>query len=150
VRSGIYDVGAAKRHTKLTEWLTHETMIHSVRRHAEAIVPPGHADARQVLAGFCAYESHCVACHGGPAVARERWVSGMEPQPPYLLDVTQRFTPGQLFWITKNGIKMTGMPAWGESMSDPQTWSVVAFLEAMPKTNPADYLALRAGRHCRG
>jgi mono/diheme cytochrome c family protein len=149
VRSGLYDVGASKRHSKLTEWLTHETMIHSVQRRGRAIAPPDHVDARQVLVGLCAYEAHCVACHGGAAVAREAWVSGMEPQPPYLLDVTRRFTPGELFWITKNGIKMTGMPAWGESMSDPQLWNVVAFLEAMPKMDPGDYLSLRAQRHCR-
>lgn len=148
VKSGIYDVGAAKRHTKFTEWLTHETMIHSVRSHAKGIMPPERTTAVQLVSGFCSYATHCVACHGAPGVAREHWVSGFEPQPPYLLDVTQTFTPGQLFWIAKHGIKMTGMPAWGESISDREIWNVVAWLEASRRVPPQTYVRWRAERGC--
>ena len=148
VKSGAYDVGAAKRHTKLTEWLTHETMIHSVRRHADEIVPREGTTAAQLVAGFCAYETHCVACHGAAAVPREEWVSGMEPQPPYLLDMTERFTPAELFWTVKNGIKMTGMPAWGQGLSDRQIWDVVAWLEASRRLPPQTYLRWRSERRC--
>ena len=146
IKSGIYDVAAAKPHSKFTEWLTHETMIHSVRRHARGIAAPGSASAAQVRRGFCAYETHCVACHGAPAVARETWVSGMEPSPPYLLDATQRFTPSELFWIAKNGIKMTGMPAWRNSMSDAELWNVVAFMEA--RLDSQTYLQWRSAGVC--
>ena len=99
IKSGLYDVGASKPHTRFTEWVTHETMIHSVRRHAQQIV------------------------------GRQQWVSGMEPAPPYLLDINQRFTRSQLFSIVKNGIKMTGMPSWRNEMSDEQIWTVVAWIE---------------------
>lgn len=150
VRSGIYDVAASKRHTKFTEWITHETMVHSVRKQARGIVSPASTSAAQLIAGFCSYETHCVACHGAAAVARQSWVSGLEPQPPYLLDVTQRFTPPQQFWIVRNGIKMTAMPAWQGTMSELETWDVVAFLETMPKMNSADYLKLRARMRCGG
>jgi mono/diheme cytochrome c family protein len=150
VRSGIYDVGASKRHSKFTEWITHDTMVHSVRKEARGIVPPATTSASQLAAGFCSYETHCVACHGAAAVPREAWVSGLEPQPPYLLDVTQRFTPSELFWIVRNGIKMTAMPAWQETMSERETWDVVAFLETMPKMNSADYLRLRGRVRCGG
>jgi cytochrome c553 len=148
VKSGIYDVGASRRHTRFTQWITHDTMIHSVRRHANGITPPPWTSAQQLLAGYCAYETHCVACHGAAAVAREQWVNGLEPQPPYLLDVTHDFTPPQLFWIAKNGIKMTGMPAWGESMSDRQVWNVVAWLEASRDLPPQTYVRWRGRRRC--
>jgi cytochrome c553 len=148
VKSGLYNVAASHPHTEFTTWLTHETMIHSVRRHAGGISPPPRTSPAQLLAGFCAYETHCVACHGAAAVARQKWVGGMEPQPPYLLDETQRFTPGQLFWIAKNGIKMTGMPSWRESMSDREIWNVVAWLEASSKLPPQTYLRLRSERRC--
>jgi len=146
VRSGLFNVGASSPHTKLTEWLTHETMIHSVRSHAKDIVEPAGADAAQIRRGFCEYETHCVACHGASAVARERWASGLEPAPPYLIDATQRFRPRELFWIAKNGIKMTGMPSWRSSMSDDELWEVVAFLEARP--DPATYAQWRSARFC--
>jgi cytochrome c553 len=148
VKSGIYDVGASKPHTTFTEWLTHETMIHSVRRHASSIEAPSRFTTAQIVAGFCAYQTHCVACHGAAAVARQQWVSGMEPAPPYLLDSTQRFTPSQLFWIVKNGIKMTGMPSWRDSMSDAEIWATVAWLEASTKLPPRTYVRWRGNMRC--
>ena len=148
VKSGIFNVGASSPHTKLTTWLTHETMIHSVHRQARSILAPAGTSADQLFAGFCAYETHCVACHGAAAVARQPWVSGMEPQPPYLLDETQRFTAPQLFWVIKNGIKMTGMPSWRDSMSDRDIWNIVGWLEASAKLSPQTYLRMRALRRC--
>ena len=149
IKSGIYNVGASSPHTKFTEWATHETMIHSVKSHAKGIEAPASASSDQVRRGFCAYETHCVACHGAPALARERWVSGMEPAPPYLLDARRRWRPRELFWIAKNGIKMTGMPSWRNAMSDREIWNVVAFLEAMGQMNSQDYVRWRAAGICR-
>jgi mono/diheme cytochrome c family protein len=149
IKSGIYDVAAFNRHTAFTEWLTHETMIHSVQRRAKSIVAPARSTPAQLVAGFCQYEAHCVACHGAAGVARHQWVSGLEPQPPYLLDAPQRFQPRELFWIAQNGIKMTAMPSWRGSMSEPQMWDVVAWLEASPKLPPQTYASWRAAGVCR-
>jgi mono/diheme cytochrome c family protein len=150
VKSGVFNVAAFRPHTKFTEWITHETMIHSVRSHARNIVAPTSFTPAQVAGGFCAYQSHCVACHGAAAVARQQWVNGLEPAPPYLLDETQRFKPRELFWIVQNGIKMTGMPSWRESMSEEQIWDVVAWLEASPKLPPQTYANWQRGRRCGG
>lgn len=148
VKSGVYNVAASKPHTTFTEWVTHDTMIHSVRRHADSVTPPQQFIAGQVVNGFCAYQTHCVACHGAAGVARQQWATGMEPSPPYLLDINQRFTRPQLFWIVKNGIKMTGMPSWRSEMSDGEIWGVVAWLEASAKLPPDTYLKWRGGRQC--
>jgi mono/diheme cytochrome c family protein len=150
VKSGAYNVAASHPHTKFTEWLTHEAMIHSVRRQSAGIQAPAHIGAQQVVRGFCTYETHCVACHGAPAVAREQWVAGMEPSPPYLLDATSKWTSSQLFWIARNGIKMTGMPSWRDSLSDGQIWDVVGFLEAMRDLPPQTYVQWRSRRMCGG
>jgi len=148
VKSGIYNVAASHPHTKFTTWLTHETMIHSVRRHADGITPPAWTSSAQLLAGFCAYRTHCAACHGAAGVARQQWVGGLEPQPPYLLDITQRFTPAQLFWIAKNGIKMTGMPSWRDSLTDRDIWNVVAWLEASTRLPPQTYARWSSATRC--
>jgi mono/diheme cytochrome c family protein len=49
-----------------------------------------------------------------------------------------------LYWVVKNGIKMTGMPAWEFRMSDAEIWSVVAFLKALPLLSPRSYAQLAA------
>jgi cytochrome c553 len=149
IRSGLFHVGATSPHSKLTYWITHETMIHSVRRHARSIQAPGAFTRDQVERGFCAYETHCVACHGWAGVAREPWAGGMEPSPPYLLDVSQQFRSRELFWIARNGIKMTGMPAWSETMDNRRIWELVAFLEIMPKADPGTYTRWRSEQRCR-
>ena len=148
VKSGLFNAAASRPHTKFTEWITHETMIHSVRRHAAGIAAPATITRQDVLAGFCTYETHCVACHGASSIAREQWVGGMEPSPPYLLDTTSRWTAPQLFWIVKNGIKMTGMPSWRDSMGDGQIWDVVGFLEAIRRLPPQTYLKWRSRSMC--
>jgi mono/diheme cytochrome c family protein len=148
IKSGFYNVAASKPHTKLTFWVTNETMIRSVKRHAKSVDVPPRFTAAQVERGFCRYETHCVACHGAPAVARQDWVSGLEPQPPYLLDASQTFRPRELFWIVRNGIKMTGMPAWKNSLSDAQVWEVVAWLEASRRLPPQTYVAWRSSGRC--
>src|SRR5215213_7759964 len=151
IKSGLYNVGASKPHTTLTWWVTNETMIHSVKRHSRSVDPPPLPfTPAQVSRGFCAYETHCVACHGAPAVARQTWVSGLEPSPPYLLDATHKFTPRELFWIAKNGIKMTGMPSWKNAMSDREIWDVVAFLEASRHMPPQTYVRWRSDGRCAG
>ena len=148
VKSGLFNVAASHPHTKFTEWITHETMIHSARRHGAGARMPARFTTQQIVGGFCTYETHCVACHGAPAIAREQWVNGMEPAPPYLLDATRIWSPPQLFWIAKNGIKMTGMPSWKDTMSDRQIWDVVAFLEEMRELPPQTYGKWRSWGLC--
>ncbi len=64
---------------------------------------------------------------------------GLNPKPPDLAESAARMTPAELFWVTKNGIKMTGMPAWGATHDDASIWPVVAFLTALPSLDEAAY-----------
>jgi mono/diheme cytochrome c family protein len=148
VKSGLFDVAASRPHSKPVEWATHETMINSIQRRSGNVPLPTYVSAQQAIRGFCQYEAHCVACHGAPAVAREQWVNGLNPTPPYLLDAAQRWKPRELEWIVRNGIKMTGMPSWRESMSDQQITDVVAYVGVMSKMPPETYLRWRAANVC--
>jgi mono/diheme cytochrome c family protein len=142
VETGAYNTAATSPHMPVTVWALHTTMLRSVARQSAGIAPPP-ITGPQVLAGVRQYEQDCVACHGAPAVDRADWTRGMNPTPPYLLDVTRQMTPAQLYWVIANGAKMTGMPAWGVSRSPQQIWSLVAFLEAQPYLPPRTYLKLR-------
>jgi mono/diheme cytochrome c family protein len=148
VKLGMFNVAASHPHSQLVEWITHDTMINSVKRRAADVPLPATISAAQAKRGFCQYEAHCVTCHGGPAVAREQWVNGMNPAPPYLLDATRQWTPRELHWIVRNGIKMTGMPAWRDTLSEREIGDVVAYLEAMPQMPPQSYVAWRGSRVC--
>ena len=70
----------------------------------------------------------------------------MTPPPPYLLEASRDWSPSELYFIVRHGVKMTAMPAWEGRLDERQTWEVVAFLEALPKLDRPAYLRLKAGQ----
>lgn len=66
---------------------------------------------------------------------------GLYPRAPELRRGS-RTTPAEDFWVVKNGIKMTGMPAWGVAHDDEILWDVVAFLRKLPELTADQYQAL--------
>jgi hypothetical protein len=57
-----------------------------------------------------------------PGVPKGDIAAGLYPQPPNLADAAAQFSPAELFWILKNGIKMSGMPSWADH-SDDELWA---------------------------
>ncbi len=55
----------------------------------------------------------CVNCHGGPGAQWRKFSEGLNPDPPDLKEIVGDIQPRELFWVVKNGIKMTGMPSFG-------------------------------------
>ena len=88
----------------------------------------------------------CTNCHGGPGVEWQKFSEGLNPDPPDLKEVVPSREPRELFWVIKNGIKMTGMPSFTVAgMSDSDIWAIVAFLKKLPSVSEADYKAWSAG-----
>ena len=78
------------------------------------------------------YADTCLSCHGAPGVAPKEFAKGLNPPAPDLVDSLQRLNDAELFWITKNGIRMTGMPALGPTHTDNDIWRIVAFVRHLP------------------
>ncbi len=139
IYSGAYNVAATDQHWKLVYWIMDTTRVRSIKAHAAGIVVPGGFDDQaKVVAAVGHFAAHCAACHGGPGVDKGDLAAGMYPQPPDLTHVSQRYTPAELFWILKNGIKMSGMPSMADD-GDEMLWETVAFLEKLPSMSPDDY-----------
>jgi mono/diheme cytochrome c family protein len=140
---GFFDTTASTPHPPLIAWATHMTMQNAVRRSAALMPPPPSFTAANAQRGFAIYDAHCAVCHGGPGLARAAWISGITPTPPFLLDTARQWTPNQLYWIVRHGVRMTAMPAWDQTLSEADVWDVVAFLEALPGYSAADYARAR-------
>ena len=112
----------------------------SIRRHATEKAPPLDG-ADMVRAGAAAYAARgCVACHGGPGVAWQKFSEGLHPDPPDLKKVVTERSPEELFFVVKNGINMTGMPSFKlAGVDDPEIWSIVAFLKKLPDVSEQDF-----------
>jgi len=88
------------------------------------------ADASNLAAGAQIYRDTCAVCHGLQGQPETGIAKGMFPKPPQLLKgkgVTDD-PAGVTYWKVKNGIRLTGMPGFGESMSDQQMWQVSLYL----------------------
>ena len=103
-------------------------------------------DAATVQAGARAFAARgCANCHGGPGVDWAKFAEGLRPDPPDLKEVVKARTPAQLFWVVKNGIKMTGMPSFAlAGVDDKEIWTIAAFLTKLPSVSDADYKAWTA------
>jgi mono/diheme cytochrome c family protein len=142
VYSGVIDVAATSPHAPLTRWLLATVMDNSVRYHAREIVAPPLDDPELVMAGYRHYREMCVECHLAPGVTSSEMREGLLPEPPELQEAVDEWSPAELFWVIRNGVKMTGMPAWGLSHSDDEMWAIVAFLERLPRMTAAEYEAM--------
>ena len=58
-----------------------------------------------------------------------------------LVDATQRWDQNELYWVTKHGIKMSGMPAWEYHLSEDELWAVVAFVTVLPSMDTQAFKA---------
>jgi mono/diheme cytochrome c family protein len=142
--SGLYDVGASSPHSEFVNWLLSTTARASIERHAKGVEVPGLGDEALALAGVNDFDSMCKGCHGAPGQDPEAMGQGLNPPAPDLAVSAADMTPAELFWVTKNGIKMTGMPAWGATHDDDAIWPVVALLQKLPDLDAAGYQTLLA------
>lgn len=144
VFGGVVNVAATDRHWGVTEWALHTTMESSVRAAARGITPPAGVDLRDpALAerAFGHYSVACTTCHGAPGVGASPWMV-TNPPSPLLVETAARWTDGELYWIIKHGIKMTGMPALGPTHEDDDLWAIAAFVRQLPTMTPAEYQAM--------
>ncbi|MET0334948.1 MAG: c-type cytochrome [Rhizobacter sp.] len=133
---GLYDVSVTAQHTQPVYSLLETALSRSARRHARDVVVPPLGDPAQLVRGAACYRDHCLQCHGGPGVAQSGIGLGMQPLPGPLVDAATRWQPNELYWITREGIKMSGMPAWRHRLADEDLWSVVAFVRSLPTLGP--------------
>lgn len=136
---GVYDVSAAKPHGSLTRRFLALAMERSVRFHADEDSVPASADSSLLRQGARHFRTMCVECHGAPGVDPGDIGQGLNPEAPELSRTVGRWSDGELRWILRNGIRMTGMPAYGKTHGDGEIQSLVTFLRALDGFSPEEY-----------
>jgi len=151
VWSGVYNIAASSPHTQWVYSMLEYTMRQSVRLRASRIESPPLSTPALLERGALCYQDHCQICHGGPGVAQEDIALGMQPLPGPLIDAPSRWKARELYWITRNGITMSGMPAWRFRLADADLWALAGFIGQLPQLSPNEYRAVMArlaGQQC--
>ena len=114
----------------------------AIPREVKARSNPIGTSAEELKPGLEHFARYCAMCHGndgsgqGAAIGR-----GLFPKPPDMrAAATQSLTDGEIFYIIENGIRFTGMPAFGTGKPDPagekQVWQLVRFIRHLPQITP--------------
>lgn len=97
---------------------------------ATVVTPEILKDAREHFA------DHCSQCHANDGSGKTEMGQYLYPRAPDMrLPATQNLTDGELYYIIRNGVPLTGMPAWGEpnTVQDDDSWQLVLFIRHLPK-----------------
>lgn len=139
---GFYNVGVAKPHLQIVYDVLEIGMRESVKNHSSDVVVPPLDDPALARDGLVLYERHCAQCHGAPGQPPEPFALALMPLPANLALTAREWKPAEIYWVVRNGIKMSGMPAWEFRLDDRDLWAVVAFVMRLPTFTVLEYEAL--------
>ena len=92
------------------------------------------ASERVVIEGRAHFADHCASCHANDGSGQTELGKNMYPRAPDLrAPATQDLTDGELFHVIENGIRFTGMPAWGGAEGPDESWKLVHFIRHLPR-----------------
>lgn len=88
--------------------------------------------------------AHCSSCHGIDGRGDTTIGRNLYPKAPDMRDAeTQRLSDGELYYIISNGVRFTGMPAWGDEDSPESIWALVAFIRRLPHLTPEEIQSMQ-------
>lgn len=128
---GWADVAATTGHTKPVRWLLTRARDSALDREVDQLLTagelPDYTSRELYERGVPVYREQCIFCHGGLGQERSAVGRGLNPPPPDLAGgpLSER-QAARAFWILDHGLKMTGMPAFGDELDDDTLWALVA------------------------
>ena len=133
---GLYPIGADNPPGSLERVLAGRAMDVYAEKHKPQGTNPTELTPANLTEGAKEYEEHCAFCHGGAKAKVSPMRDQFSPPVPQLIDRIPHDDDAWLFWVTKHGVRMTGMPAWSGIMSDEEMWKVIAFIKHSDKLPP--------------
>jgi thiosulfate dehydrogenase len=127
---GFFPVATSGSPLPLERTIAKIALNAKVSKAASASSPVRPTEAN-LLAGATIYSQNCEMCHGLPSQSKSAIAQGMYPSPPQLFHgkgVTDD-PVGETYWKISNGIRLTGMPGFVDSLSEEQRWQVSELLK---------------------
>ncbi len=140
LKSGLVPANADATPSHLEQWLAQTSLDATLSREAPKGPNPVKLTDNNLIEGIYLYTRNCTICHGsyrGDA-SETPLAKGQYIRPPQLAtDGVEDDPMGFSFWKVKHGIRWTAMPAWVDTLTDRQIWTLALFLKHMDKLPPA-------------
>jgi thiosulfate dehydrogenase len=136
VRSGLIPANADAKPGWLETWAAGTSLDATLGRDAPTGSNPVPPTEKNLLDGVRLFAQNCAVCHGSAkgAASPSPIAMGLYQKPPQLAtDGVEDDPEGESFWKIKHGIRLTGMPSFGYSLSDREIWTLALFLKHMDK-----------------
>lgn len=100
--------------------------------HARSVPNPPHISSADLVEGRRIFLQTCAQCHAVNGRGEKHLAASFYPPVPDISTASmQRWSDRDLFWTVRNGIRLTGMPAWRSTLNEQQTWQVVAYVRRL-------------------
>src|SRR5579884_271963 len=125
-------------------WAAKTSLHATLRKSAPRVNDPLPATNQNLIAGIKLYAQNCAVCHGDSSAHPTNVAKGLYQKPPQLAkDGVEDDPDGVTLWKLSHGIRWTGMPAFGKTLSETQLWQLTLFLKTMDHLPPAAHNAWR-------
>jgi mono/diheme cytochrome c family protein len=134
-------LSAREQPSALESWVARRFRSLAVPESAKERRNPVLDSAETLAAARDHWADHCASCHANNGSGDVEIGKHLYPPAPDMRQAaTQTLTDGELFYIIENGIRFTGMPAWGSgsAQDEDDSWKLVRFIRYLPKITPEE------------
>jgi len=136
---------AREKPSRLEEFLVRRARQIATPADAKQLRNPFPVTPESLAAARAHWVDHCATCHaldgsGNTPMGRNLYPPAPDMRAAYVQDLTD----GELYYIISNGVRFTGMPAWGGEHTPEETWQLVAFIRRLPALSPEELKQMEA------
>jgi mono/diheme cytochrome c family protein len=136
VRFGFIDPRADKEVSALESTIAMPALDAAVDRRASEAPNPIRPVDDNLTAGMKIYQTNCASCHGDIHRPRGVFADSFYPRAPQFIEDAPDMSENQNFYIIQHGIRLSGMPAWKQVLTEQEIWQVTTFLSHINKLPP--------------
>ena len=130
---GFFPTNADATPPALEERIANSAMDASMEKRAPRVSSPLPATDDNLMDGMKLYTMNCAVCHGALDKKPSTLANSFYPPPPQLVQDPPADPDWHNYFVIRNGIRYTGMPAWDKTLSDEDIWKITIFLSHMQK-----------------
>lgn len=137
IAAGVLPANADGAPGRLEQWAARKSLRATLRRAAPRGPVPVPLNDEGLRAAVRLYAADCAVCHGAADGRPSHIAGGFYQKPPQLArDGVEDDPEGRTFWVVSHGIRLTGMPAFGKSLSETEVWQLALLLKHMDSLPP--------------
>ena len=136
VRFGFVDPRADITVGSIESKIAMPSLDAAIDRRAPAVQNPIEPTAANLTLGARIYQADCASCHGDIVLRHAKLAESLYPRAPQFFEDAPDMPENQNYYIIQHGIRLSGMPAWKQVLSEQEMWQVTTLLSNLDKLPP--------------